>query len=201
MQSDERLTVEAARKDPGQFAALYEANFERVYAYVARRVKGRAEVEDLTSEVFRRALSSLHAYESRGAPFSAWLLRIAANAVVDRARRASRRSPSAAELSLSIEPSEPERLDAESRARLFRCVDPERLRRDPVEARDPRLERRARDGDPAQRARGAARGREALDRRGRLSRAHRPVTREPQRANGASSCAPRSGGPRKSTRR
>jgi len=122
MQSDERLTVEAARKDPGQFAALYEANFERVYAYVARRVKGRAEVEDLTSEVFRRALSSLHGYESRGAPFSAWLLRIAANAVVDRARRAGRRSPSAAELSLSIEPSEPERLDAESRARLFRCV-------------------------------------------------------------------------------
>jgi RNA polymerase sigma-70 factor (ECF subfamily) len=122
MQADERLRVEAARKDPGQFAALYEANFERVYAYVARRVKGRAEVEDLTSEVFRRALSGLHGYESRGAPFSAWLLRIAANAVVDRARRAGRRSQSAAELELSVLPSEPERLDAESRARLFRCV-------------------------------------------------------------------------------
>jgi RNA polymerase sigma-70 factor (ECF subfamily) len=122
MQSDERLRVEAARKDPGQFAALYEANFERVYAYVARRVTGRAEVEDLTSEVFRRALSGLHRYESRGAPFSAWLLRIAANAVVDRARRAGRRTPSAAELELSLEPSEPERVDAESRARLFRCV-------------------------------------------------------------------------------
>lgn len=122
MKSDEPLRVAAARKDPGQFAALYEANFERVYAYVARRVKGRAEVEDLTSEVFRRALSGLHRYESRGAPFSAWLLRIAANAVVDRARRAGRRSLAAVDLELSLEPSEPERLDAESRARLFRCV-------------------------------------------------------------------------------
>ncbi|MFI5315961.1 MAG: sigma-70 family RNA polymerase sigma factor [Myxococcota bacterium] len=118
--SDERRRVVAARRDPGPFAALYAANFELVYAYVARRVKGRAEVEDLTSEVFRRALAGLPGYESRGAPFSAWLMRIAANAVVDRARRAKRREPTA--LELGPEPSEPERLDAESRARLFRCV-------------------------------------------------------------------------------
>lgn len=119
---DERLRVEAARQDPGQFAPLYEENFERVYAYVARRVKGRAEVEDLTSEVFRRALAGLHRYESRGAPFSAWLLRIAANAVIDRARRASRRGPSAEELELAIEPSDSEVVDAEGRALLFRSV-------------------------------------------------------------------------------
>ena len=37
-QSDERLQVEAARQDPARFAELYEDNFERVYAYVARRV-------------------------------------------------------------------------------------------------------------------------------------------------------------------
>jgi RNA polymerase sigma-70 factor (ECF subfamily) len=120
MKSDELARVEAARQDPGQFAFLYEANFELVYAYVARRVKGRAEVEDLTSEVFRRALSALPGYEPRGAPFSSWLLRIAANAVVDRARRAKRRMPSGADL--APEPSEPERLDAEGRARLFRAV-------------------------------------------------------------------------------
>jgi RNA polymerase sigma-70 factor, ECF subfamily len=120
VKSDEALRVEAARMDPGQFAALYQANFDLVYAFVARRVQGRAEVEDLTSEVFRRALSSLGSYESRGAPFAAWLLRIAANAVVDRARRAKRRRLDAADL--APEPSEPERLDAESRAHLFRCV-------------------------------------------------------------------------------
>jgi RNA polymerase sigma-70 factor (ECF subfamily) len=120
MKSDEALRIEAARQDPGQFAVLYEAHFELVYAFVARRVKGRAEVEDLTSEVFRRALAGLPSYESRGAPFAAWLFRIAANAVVDRARRAKRRPP--AEADLAPEPSEPERLDAESRASLFRSV-------------------------------------------------------------------------------
>ena len=122
MKADETARVVAARQDPGQFAPLYEANFELVYAYVARRVKGRAEVEDLVSDVFRRALQALAGYESRGAPFSAWLLRIAANAVVDRARRAKRRAPTAEDLELGESPSDSERVDAESRARLFRCV-------------------------------------------------------------------------------
>lgn len=120
MKSDEAMRVEAARQDPGQFGFLYEANFELVYAYIARRVSGRAEVEDLTSEVFRRALTSLASYESRGAPFAAWLLRIAANAVIDRARRANRRKLDAADF--LPEPSETESLDAQGRAHLFRCV-------------------------------------------------------------------------------
>ncbi len=121
-QPDETLRVEAARKDPGQFASLYEENFERVYAYVARRVKGRAEVEDLTSEVFHRALAGLPRYQSRGSPFSVWLLRIAANAVVDRARRASRRGRHTDGLEPALEPTEPEVVDAEDRAFLFRSV-------------------------------------------------------------------------------
>jgi RNA polymerase sigma-70 factor (ECF subfamily) len=116
--SEEWIRVDAARRDPGQFGHLYEAHFERVYAYVARRVKGREEVEDLTSEVFRRALANLRGFENRGAPFSAWLLRIAANAVVDRARRAR-----TALTPLDVpEPSEPERIEAADRARLFRAV-------------------------------------------------------------------------------
>jgi RNA polymerase sigma-70 factor, ECF subfamily len=104
--------------DPSQFGELYEANFERVYAFVARRVKGREEIEDLTSDVFRRALAGVNRFENRGVPFSAWLLRIAANAVIDRARRASRKAPPPE----APEPSEPECLDAETRARLFRAV-------------------------------------------------------------------------------
>ena len=37
----ERLLVEAAQKDPARFADIYEANFEVVYTYVARRVADR----------------------------------------------------------------------------------------------------------------------------------------------------------------
>ncbi len=58
-QADERLLIEAAQKDPARFADLYEINFERVYAFVARRVGDRDAAEDLTSEVFHKALANL----------------------------------------------------------------------------------------------------------------------------------------------
>ena len=86
-EADERLLVEAAQADPARFAALYEIHFERVYAFIARRVCNRQEGEDLTSEVFRQALQNLKRFEWRGVPFAAWLLRIAANAMADRWQR------------------------------------------------------------------------------------------------------------------
>jgi RNA polymerase sigma-70 factor, ECF subfamily len=86
----ERLLVEAAQRDPSRFADLYERHFERVYAYVVYRVRDRDAAEDLTAEVFHKALANLGKYEWRGAPFGAWLARIAANAIVDRAKRSAR---------------------------------------------------------------------------------------------------------------
>ncbi len=90
---DERRLVEAAQNDPAKFDALYELQFERVYAFVASRVRDRASAEDVTSEVFHKALANLASYEWRGVPFAAWLLRIAANAIVDHAKRAARELP------------------------------------------------------------------------------------------------------------
>jgi RNA polymerase sigma-70 factor (ECF subfamily) len=81
---DERLLIEAAQRDPRRFAELYENNFDRVYAFIARRVRHREEAEDLTSEVFHQALANIGGFEWRGVPFIAWLLRMAANAIVDR---------------------------------------------------------------------------------------------------------------------
>jgi RNA polymerase sigma-70 factor (ECF subfamily) len=88
--NDERLLIEAAQSDPGRFAELYENNFNRVYAFVARRVNDREEAQDLTAEVFHQALKNLGRFQWRGVPFSAWLLRIAANALADRWQRAAR---------------------------------------------------------------------------------------------------------------
>src|SRR5256886_449598 len=89
-EADERLLVEAAQRDASRFAALYENNFDVVYAYVARRVRDRAATEDLTSEVFRKALQNLPRFKWTGAPFAAWLLRIASNIIADRAKRVAR---------------------------------------------------------------------------------------------------------------
>jgi RNA polymerase sigma-70 factor (ECF subfamily) len=87
---EERFLIEAAKMDPQRFAELYERNFDRVYGFVARRAADRGEAEDLTAEVFHHALAHLDGFEWRGAPFAAWLLQIARNALADRWRRAAR---------------------------------------------------------------------------------------------------------------
>jgi len=83
LEANERRLIEAAQQDPIRFGALYEIHFERVYAYVARRLGNREAAEDVTSEVFHQALANLARYEWRGAPFGAWLMRIASNAIAD----------------------------------------------------------------------------------------------------------------------
>ena len=90
LDTDERSLIEAAQRDPRYFAELYENNFDRVYAFVVSRVFDRSEAEDLTAEVFHQALVNIAQFEWRGAPFVAWLLRIASNAIADRWQRRSR---------------------------------------------------------------------------------------------------------------
>src|ERR1700691_762259 len=116
----ERRLIAAAQQDPRRFAALYEIHFERVYAYVSRRLGNREAAEDVTSEVFQHALANLPRFEWRGAPFGAWLMRIASNAIADRWRRGAReQSHEFASDPASVEPS-PEEI--EIRAQLFRRV-------------------------------------------------------------------------------
>jgi RNA polymerase sigma-70 factor (ECF subfamily) len=123
-EADERLLVEAAQKDPARFAELYENNFERVYAYVVRRVGDRAETEDLTSEVFHHALANLQKFEWRGIPLAAWLFRIAANLISDRWQRSSREQlVEAPEQIESAQAKNEDFEEMERRATLFRLVD------------------------------------------------------------------------------
>jgi RNA polymerase sigma-70 factor, ECF subfamily len=87
---DERTLVEAAQADPARFLELYDRNFYRLYAYVLRRVRNRADAEEVTSEVFHRALANLQKFEWRGVPFAAWLFRIAAHELADHRQSAAR---------------------------------------------------------------------------------------------------------------
>ena len=123
----ERLLIEAAQRDPGRFAELYENHFERIYAFIIRRVRDRDEAEDLTADVFHQALANLGRFEWRGVPFSAWLFRIAANAVVDRAKQAAKQRA----LPEVDDATEIDFGEIEQRARLFQLVGrlPEEQRR------------------------------------------------------------------------
>lgn len=119
---EERLLVEAARKDPARFTDLYEASFERVYAFVSRRVHSRADVEDITAEVFQHALENLPRFEWRGVPFAAWLYRIAANAIADRWRSLARENGRPVTDAPAVEFDDGEIERTERRAQLFRDV-------------------------------------------------------------------------------
>ena len=103
---DERTLVERAQRDPRRFADLYALHFDRVYAFVARRVPTRSDAQDVTSEVFKHALANLGRFEWRGVPFAAWLYRIAANTVADHYQRSARERNA---------PAEPDLPDADAR--------------------------------------------------------------------------------------
>jgi RNA polymerase sigma-70 factor (ECF subfamily) len=122
-EADERLLIEAVQQDPARFAELYEINFERVYAYVVKRVRNRTETEDVTSEVFHQALANLKRFEWRGIPFAAWLFRIAANLISDRWQRSGREVPDDSGQIESAQVSPVEIAEVERRATLFKLVE------------------------------------------------------------------------------
>ncbi len=133
-EAEERRLIEAAQSDPARFADVYENYFELVYAYVARRARNRDEAEDLTGEVFRKALASLPRFKWRGAPFAAWLFRIASNMIADRSKRVAKEVPfdelgaterrGITQVSKGANTSQQKDLeDSERRALLFQLVD------------------------------------------------------------------------------
>src|SRR4029434_4080470 len=87
---DDRLLIEAAQADPARFVDVYERYVDRVYVFVRSRAENRAVAEDITSQVFERALAGIVQFEWRGLPVAAWLFRIASNTLADHWRERSR---------------------------------------------------------------------------------------------------------------
>ena len=83
---EQDLARRASSGDRRAFAELYDLHVEAVYRYAFYRVRTDAEAEDVTSEVFQRALVAMPRYEPRR-PFLAFLYTIARNIVTDRLRR------------------------------------------------------------------------------------------------------------------
>lgn len=116
--------VAAARRDPAQFVALYDRYFPRVHGYVRVRVRDVSVAEDVTSQVFMTALARIDSFRAGGS-FSAWLFRIAHNAVADtyRARRPERAEDAVFDALPDAAPGpEEQALTAERAARLRALV-------------------------------------------------------------------------------
>jgi RNA polymerase sigma-70 factor (ECF subfamily) len=107
--ASEEALVEAARAlEGGAWEEIYRRHAPQVYAYIYYRLGDRLGAEDLTSEVFVKAIGGISRYAYRGTPLLAWLYRIAHNVTADHRKAAARASRHQAPLDMDLE----ERADA-----------------------------------------------------------------------------------------
>ncbi len=78
--------VERAKVDTNAFGELYDHYVGQIYRFVYSRLRDQELAEDVTSEVFFKALRAIHRYKPSGHPFSAWLYQISVNAIADHYR-------------------------------------------------------------------------------------------------------------------
>src|SRR6266498_4974885 len=79
---EEKRLIEAARNDPLAFGQLYDAYYPKISYYLLHRLPRADVAQDITSEVFFKAMTRLHTFSWRdSATFSAWLYKIASNEI------------------------------------------------------------------------------------------------------------------------
>ncbi len=76
---EERLCIEASKKDPAQFETIYNRYHETIFRYVYQRLDSKEIAFDITQQVFMKALANIKRFKFTGVPFSAWLYRVASN--------------------------------------------------------------------------------------------------------------------------
>jgi RNA polymerase sigma-70 factor (ECF subfamily) len=81
------LARQAANADTSAFADLYRIYSSQMLRYMASRVTGHQEAEDLANTVFEKAFAAIGRYQRTPAQFSTWLYTIAHNTVIDYYRK------------------------------------------------------------------------------------------------------------------
>ncbi|UCE98010.1 MAG: sigma-70 family RNA polymerase sigma factor [Dehalococcoidia bacterium] len=110
MQDEQELVKRAQQHNEEAFSELYELYFDKIYRYISLKIGNRIEAEDMTQQVFIKALHSISSFRWRGFPFSAWLFRIAHNLVVDHFRKKTRQPVSALDDTVIVADDSPEKL-------------------------------------------------------------------------------------------
>ncbi|MEO6351354.1 MAG: sigma-70 family RNA polymerase sigma factor [Candidatus Limnocylindrales bacterium] len=102
----DRSAVEAARRDPRAFEALYRKYVAQMYSFALYELRDTHDAEDLTAQVFLRALAGLPSFreqdEPPGSSFRVWLFQIARNALSNERRRSRRHPDAPLELALEV---------------------------------------------------------------------------------------------------
>lgn len=87
MVNEEYIVQQAVDGNQDAFTQLYDVYFDRIYRYIYVRVRRQDVAEDLSQEVFIKALKAIGSYKIGKAPFASWLFRIAHNQVIDHVRK------------------------------------------------------------------------------------------------------------------
>ena len=103
----EKELVERAKGDTDAFGELYDLYYSEIFGYVLRRTASIEIAQDVTSEVFFKALKNLGQFRWRDIPFSSWLYRIATNEIANHFRKSKPWQLSLEEVSNSISISNP----------------------------------------------------------------------------------------------
>jgi RNA polymerase sigma-70 factor, ECF subfamily len=82
----EAQLIERAKVDAYAFGLLYDRHVDAIYRFVYNRLHNQQAAEDVTSEVFAKALRAIGRFQFSGRPFRAWLYQIASNATIDHVR-------------------------------------------------------------------------------------------------------------------
>ena len=82
----EQELLERAKRDFQAFGPLYDEYYGCIFGYALNRTANLQAAQDITSEVFTKALQNINRFHWRGIPFSAWLYRIANHEVVNHYR-------------------------------------------------------------------------------------------------------------------
>lgn len=69
--------INKAKENPKHFGPLYKKYYKQIFRYVVQHVICEETADDVTSQVFLKAIKNIEKYEYRGIPLSSWLYRIA----------------------------------------------------------------------------------------------------------------------------
>ena len=94
----EAALIEKAKTDREVFGQLYEIHYDQILNYIVRRTADIQVSQDISSDVFLKALHGIHNYRCNGTPFSAWLYRVASNEIANYYRNKKRQKNAESEL-------------------------------------------------------------------------------------------------------
>jgi RNA polymerase sigma-70 factor (ECF subfamily) len=126
----DRIAVDAARRDPRAFEPLYRKYVAQVYSFALYETRDHHAAEDVTEQVFLRALRGLPEFTEQaldeGSSFRAWLFRICRNTIANERRHARRHPTAALDLAADVAaPDDPEAaaVTRDEAVRAWRAVD------------------------------------------------------------------------------